>query len=100
MHPMHPTLICILFIPQKELNYILQQNQQSMVILSEKLQPGMHYVADVQVNVNSRWFKSMWSEWSDGVEWTSESPEQYYFLLFGIPLAIGMVLLLVFSRKP
>ncbi|XP_056308327.1 interleukin 21 receptor, tandem duplicate 1 [Danio aesculapii] len=85
--------------PEKELIYILQQNQQSMVILSEKLQPGTQYVANVQVAVNPNWFNSMWSEWSDGVEWIAESPEQYYFLLLAIPIVIMMALLIVFSGK-
>lgn len=87
---------------EKEKIYTLQQNQQSMVILSEKLQPGLQHVADVQVAVNPEWFPSMWSEWSDSVEWgveSPQSPEQYYFVLLAIPIAIILALLLVFSGK-
>ncbi|XDV12659.1 hypothetical protein PO909_001264 [Leuciscus waleckii] len=79
--------------------YITQQNQQSMVIISEKLLPGRQYVADIQAAVHPRWFTSMWSEWSNSVEWTSDPPEtdQYYFLLLALPLVA--VVLLVYSGK-
>ncbi|KAL1278522.1 hypothetical protein QQF64_025195 [Cirrhinus molitorella] len=50
--------------------HTLQQNQQSMVIISETLLPGRQYVADVQVAVHPTFFTSMWSEWSNSVEWT------------------------------
>lgn len=77
----------------------LQQNQHSMVIISEKLLPGKQYVADVQVAIHPKWIKSMWSEWSNSIDWTSDSPEtdQYYFLLLALP--VMAVLLLVYSGK-
>uniref|UniRef100_A0A8C1MSS4 Interleukin 21 receptor, tandem duplicate 1 n=2 Tax=Cyprinus carpio TaxID=7962 RepID=A0A8C1MSS4_CYPCA len=82
--------------------YTLQQNQQSMVIIGKKLLPGRQYVADVQVAVHPSWFTSMWSEWSNSVEWTSDSEhlesEQYYFLLLALPVLV-VVLLLVSSAK-
>ncbi|XP_056097724.1 interleukin 21 receptor, tandem duplicate 1 [Rhinichthys klamathensis goyatoka] len=79
--------------------YTTQQNRQSMIIISEKLLPGRQYVADIQVAVNPGWFTSMWSEWSNSVEWTSDSPEtdQYYFLLLALPVVA--VVLLVYSGK-
>ncbi|XP_059414586.1 interleukin 21 receptor, tandem duplicate 1 isoform X1 [Carassius carassius] len=81
--------------------YPLQQNQQSMVIISKKLLPGRQYEADVQVAVDPKWFTSMWSEWSNSVEWTSDSEhpesEQYYFLLLALPVLV--VVLLVSSAK-
>ncbi|XP_016087070.1 interleukin-21 receptor-like isoform X1 [Sinocyclocheilus grahami] len=79
--------------------YTLQQNQQSMVLISEKLLPGRQYVAEVQVAVHPSTFTSMWSEWSNSVEWTSDSPpsEQCYFLLLVLPVV--MVVLLVYSGK-
>ncbi|XP_077069523.1 interleukin 21 receptor, tandem duplicate 1 [Siphateles boraxobius] len=79
--------------------YTTQENRQSMVIISEKLLPGRQYVADIQVAVNPRSFTSMWSEWSNSVEWTSDSPEtdQYYFLLLALPVVA--VVLLVYSGK-
>lgn len=78
-------------------NYTLQQNQQSMIIISEKLLSGRQYVAEVQVAVHPSTFPSMWSEWSNSVEWTSDSPEseQYYFLLLALPVV--MVVLLVYT---
>lgn len=89
----------MLIIPQKGQIYTTQQNQQSMLIISETLPPGRQYVADIQVAVHPRWFTSMWSEWSNSVEWTSDSPEtdQYYFLLLALPLVA--VVLLVYSGK-
>ncbi|KAI2666075.1 Interleukin-21 receptor [Labeo rohita] len=79
--------------------YDLQQNQQSLVILSEHLKPGRQYVADVQVAVHPSCFESMWSEWSNSIEWTTDSPEseQYYFLLLALPVVV--VVLLVYSVK-
>ncbi|XP_073694706.1 interleukin 21 receptor, tandem duplicate 1 [Garra rufa] len=79
--------------------HTLKQNQQSMVILSENLLPGRQYVADVQVAVHPSSIASMWSEWSNSVEWTTDSPEseQYYFLLLALPVV--MVVLLVYSGK-
>ncbi|TRY86247.1 hypothetical protein DNTS_015823 [Danionella cerebrum] len=84
---------------KKEQTYIFDQEQQSMGILSENLQPGNQYVADVQVAVNPQWFTSMWSEWSDSTEWTTDSaePEQYYLLLLVLPVLI--LVLLVYSGK-
>lgn len=86
-------------LPQMAKTYILQQSQQSMVIISEKLLPGRQYVAEVQVAVHPSSFTSMWSEWSNSVEWTSDSPvsEQYYFLLLALPVVV--VVLLVYSGK-
>uniref|UniRef100_A0A672MFA3 Interleukin-21 receptor-like n=2 Tax=Sinocyclocheilus grahami TaxID=75366 RepID=A0A672MFA3_SINGR len=73
--------------------YTLQQNEQSMVIISEKLLPGRQYVADVQVAVHPRWFTSMWSERSNSVEWTSDSEHsEYYFLLFAFPVLLVVLL--------
>ncbi|XP_043090926.1 interleukin 21 receptor, tandem duplicate 1 [Puntigrus tetrazona] len=79
--------------------YTLQQNQQSMVIIGEKLLPGSQYVAEVQVAVHPSSFTSAWSEWSNSVEWTSDSSqsEQYYFLLLALPVVL--VVLLVYSGK-
>ncbi|KAK9978024.1 hypothetical protein ABG768_019798 [Culter alburnus] len=84
---------------KKEQIYILEQNQQFMVFLSENLLPGRPYVADIQVAVHPRSFKSKWSEWSKSVEWTTDSPEteQYYFLLLALPVVA--VVLLVYSGK-
>lgn len=89
----------MLIIPQNGQIYDLQQNQQSLVILSEHLKPGRQYVADVQVAVHPSCFESMWSEWSNSIEWTTDSPEseQYYFLLLALPVVV--VVLLVYSVK-
>ncbi|XP_026100642.1 interleukin-21 receptor-like [Carassius auratus] len=79
--------------------YVLQQEQQSLVISGEKLLPGRQYVAEVQVAVHPSTFPSMWSEWSNSVEWTSDpsQSEQFYFLLLALPVL--MVVLLVYSGK-
>ncbi|XP_051569573.1 interleukin-21 receptor-like [Myxocyprinus asiaticus] len=92
--------------------YLLEQNQQSMVIMSESFLPGRQYVADVQVAVHPRWFTSMWSEWSNSVEWTTEwtsgsifewksnapGSEQYYFLLL-VAVAIVVMVVLLYTVK-
>ncbi|XP_051572239.1 interleukin-21 receptor-like [Myxocyprinus asiaticus] len=87
-------------LEEKEQIYVLQQNQQSMVIISESLLPGRHYVADIQVAVNPSWVKSMWSDWSNSVEWTSDAPglEQYYFLLL-MAVPVVMMVVLLYSGK-
>lgn len=86
---------------EKEEIFTQDQNQQSIVFLSERLLPGRQYVADIQVAVHPRSIISEWSEWSNSAEWTCDptGSEQYYLLLLmAVPIA-AMAVVLLYSGK-